>query len=49
MTWLAAPESAKSAFHVGVRELRRGSEANFTEAVRAFEAAVTEYPRYASA
>ena len=34
VTWLGAPESAKSAFHSGMRELRRGREANFTEAVR---------------
>ena len=49
VTWLGTPESAKSAFHSGIRQLRRGSEADFTEAVRLFEAAVTEYPRYAAA
>ncbi len=49
VTWLGAPEAAAKAFHSGIREMRRGSEADLTEAARSFEAAVAEYPRYAAA
>ena len=49
VTWLGAPESARKAFHSGIREMRRGDEASLTEAARSFEAAAAEYPRYAAA
>ncbi|MCP5111303.1 MAG: tetratricopeptide repeat protein, partial [bacterium] len=49
VTWLAAPETARSAFHIAIREMRRGADGDFAKAVAALESAVEEYPDYAAA